>query len=78
MDDSGGNSQAESKPNRGAIGLCGRCVHIRAQDTKRGAVFYRCARADEDDRFMRYPPIPIVRCLGFEKRSDVQPPTQSE
>ena len=49
------------------IGLCGRCRSVRAQETKRGAVFYRCARADEDERFMRYPPIPVLRCEGFEE-----------
>ena len=49
-----------------ALGLCARCRHVRAQGTRRGSVFYRCARADEDERFLRYPPLPVLRCPGFE------------
>ena len=49
-----------------STGLCAGCRALRAQGTKRGAVFFRCARADEDDRFMRYPPIPVMECGGFD------------
>ena len=48
------------------LGLCTSCLHIRIQSTRRGARFYRCARADEDERFARYPPIPVRRCRGHE------------
>jgi hypothetical protein len=50
----------------GSTGLCADCRSLRAQCTKRGVVFFRCARADEDDRFMRYPPIPVMKCGGFD------------
>ncbi len=58
-------SAEAANEERRRVGLCLTCRHIRKQDTKRGAVFYRCALADEDDRFMRYPPMPVSRCDGF-------------
>lgn len=37
------------------------------QGTKRGVVFFRCTRSDEDSTFPRYPSIPVLHCLGFER-----------
>ena len=56
------NTERPSSP----IGLCETCRFVKTQGTKRGAIFYRCGRADEDDRFMRYPPLPVSACPGFE------------
>lgn len=53
-----------------AIGLCGRCRHLREQASRRGSVFYRCARADEDERYPRYPALPVLRCPGHEPEGD--------
>jgi hypothetical protein len=36
------------------------------QQNARGSTFHRCALADVDDRFPRYPPIPVIACAGFE------------
>ena len=49
-----------------SIGLCARCCRVRVQSTKRGGIFYRCARADENDAYLRYPPLPVRQCRGFE------------
>lgn len=46
-------------------GLCGRCVHREILASKR-SVFLRCGLAATDARFPRYPPLPVVRCAGFE------------
>ena len=48
------------------IGLCARCCQVRIQSTKRGSRFYRCALADENDAYLRYPPLPVRQCDGFE------------
>ena len=32
----------------------------------RGSVFFRCARAESDARFVRYPPLPVLACPGYE------------
>ncbi len=47
-------------------GLCARCRHARVQVSARGSRFWRCARADRDPRYRRYPPLPVTTCPGFE------------
>jgi hypothetical protein len=53
-------------------GLCASCAHARVQPNARGSRFWRCARADADPRFRRYPPLPVLRCEGHEA-GDVRP-----
>ena len=47
-------------------GLCFNCRWMRSTATRRGSVFFRCARADDDARFVRYPPLPVRVCPGYE------------
>jgi hypothetical protein len=49
------------------IGLCAACAHARVQHGARGSTFWRCARADDDARFRRYPPLPVRECAGHEQ-----------
>ena len=49
-----------------AVGLCATCRWMRTVTTRRGSVFYRCARADDDPRFPRYPTLPVRTCPGYE------------
>jgi hypothetical protein len=65
----GPDASPDSRPDP-SVGLCERCVWSRVQGTKRGSVFYRCGRADENDAFLRYPPLPVDRCSGFERESN--------
>ncbi len=51
------------------IGLCQTCFYMRTVETKRGSVFYLCALAKEDSRFSKYPSLPVLSCLGYEKKS---------
>jgi len=51
-------------------GLCGACRHSRVIRTTRGTVFRLCERSTTDVRFQRYPKLPVVTCVGFE-RGDV-------
>lgn len=46
---------------------------MRATTTRRGSTFYRCLRADTDDRFQRYPPLPVLECPGYEKAEPTAP-----
>jgi hypothetical protein len=50
------------------IGLCATCRSARIVTNRRGSVFYRCLRADTDPRFVKYPPLPVLRCPGYERR----------
>ncbi|HXM37594.1 MAG TPA: hypothetical protein VN908_02920 [Gemmatimonadales bacterium] len=49
-----------------SVGLCATCRRVRIVTNRRGSVFYRCARADVDPRFVRYPPLPMLACPGYE------------
>jgi hypothetical protein len=49
------------------VGLCLTCRWMRLVTNRRGSAFYRCARAETDPRFVRYPPLPVVDCAGYEK-----------
>ena len=57
---------------RAKAGLCARCRHGEVLRSKRSA-FLRCARADRDERFSRYPGLPVVACRGFETAAAAQP-----
>ena len=47
-------------------GLCAACRHARVQHSARGSTFWRCGRADDDERFPRYPRLPVRVCPGHE------------
>ncbi len=47
-------------------GLCASCRHVRRVATPRGSVFYLCRRSETDSRFVKYPPLPIWTCVGYE------------
>ena len=46
-------------------GLCGTCVYAARNPTRRGTTYWRCTRARWDDRLVRYPPLPVVECVGY-------------
>jgi DNA-3-methyladenine glycosylase I len=48
------------------VGLCDSCVHQRVVRTTRGSSFSLCERSREDDRYPRYPRLPVVSCPGHE------------
>ena len=51
------------------VGLCATCTWVRIAKNRRGSVFYRCGRAETDPRFVRYPPLPVLQCPGYDRRS---------
>ena len=60
-----GDEPAPRDHGRARIGLCADCRFLVRQGTRRGAVFFHCARAEEDEAYPRYPPLPVVRCPGY-------------
>lgn len=46
-------------------GLCARCRHVQLVTSSRGSRFYLCRLSLVDDRFPRYPPLPVLACSGF-------------
>jgi len=50
-------------------GLCWTCQHSKVNQTRRGTAYLRCTRAEWDDRMRRYPPLPVLSCVGYEPRA---------
>jgi len=48
-------------------GLCARCAWMRRITSRRGSVFRLCGRHREDPTFPKYPPLPALRCRGFDQ-----------
>jgi len=49
-----------------ASGLCAGCAHVRVVTSARGAAFVLCGLSRTDERFPKYPRLPVVTCVGFE------------
>ena len=56
----------------GRAGLCANCAHVQIITSDRGSRFFMCRRSLTDPRFRRYPPIPVLSCMGYEPR-EAQP-----
>jgi hypothetical protein len=48
--------------------LCPTCRFVRVIVSGKGSQFLLCEKAAEDQRFVKYPPQPVVRCGGYEER----------
>ena len=47
-------------------GLCAGCAHVRVVTSARGASFVLCELSRLDERFPKYPRLPVLTCVGFE------------
>lgn len=56
----------DGSADNSAAGLCVRCRHGRTQQSTGGSRFWRCLRATREAGYLRYPPLPVRRCPGFE------------
>jgi len=48
-------------------GLCATCAWARRVVSSRESVYWRCARAEVDPRFPKYPRLPVLACAGWEE-----------
>ncbi len=62
------------QPSRQPAGLCDSCRHQRLVPNPRGSVFSLCERSRTEPEFRRYPPLPVLRCPGYEP----DPPAPAE
>jgi hypothetical protein len=51
-------------------GLCGDCVHARTITSDRGSIFYLCQLSFTDQRFAKYPKLPVIVCPGYRKTAE--------
>ena len=49
-------------------GLCDTCAHQKLVRSGRGSEFSMCLRHRTDERFPKYPRLPVERCPGYERR----------
>ena len=61
-----------ARPRAAPAGLCESCANVRIVDTRKGSRFYLCELAEVDPRFRKYPPTPVLRCIGY-RPADADP-----
>jgi hypothetical protein len=54
------------QPMNADAGLCQDCAFSRVVESARGSRFYLCRRSETDGRYRKYPPLPVLRCDGYE------------
>jgi hypothetical protein len=65
-----GNDEQELSEEFDTVGLCRTCQHAKVVETARGSTFYLCRLSETDPRFPKYPRLPVVRCMGYERKAD--------
>jgi hypothetical protein len=48
------------------VGLCATCKHAKVIRSAKGSFFLMCRLAQTSPRFEKYPPLPVLHCLGYE------------
>jgi hypothetical protein len=54
-------------------GLCDSCRHQKLIRNTRGSTFSMCERSKTDERYPKYPRLPVVECAGWERRAEPAP-----
>lgn len=62
----------EQALRRPSPGLCASCVHAQVVASSKGSRFYLCRLAHSDSRFPRYPPLPVLACVGHVTHTAAQ------
>jgi hypothetical protein len=61
---------AETSTAQVRPGLCGHCRLARRIESERGSTFVLCERALTDNRFRKYPRLPVLACPGYERTTE--------
>jgi len=54
----------ENSPAESGAGLCSTCMHARRIESSRGSLFFLCQLSASDERFAKYPRLPVLSCSG--------------
>lgn len=52
--------------------LCENCSWMREVKTAKGSRFLLCRLSHQEPTFPKYPPQPVVKCLGFRDESAIE------
>lgn len=52
--------------------LCEACAWMREMVTPKGSRFLLCQLSQTNPDFPKYPPQPVVRCAGFQKKEQTR------
>jgi hypothetical protein len=55
-------------------GLCASCVHAREIVSDRGSRFVLCRLSVSDERFSKYPHLPVHTCSGYARAASESKP----
>lgn len=58
---------SDNKRDAVHVGLCADCRFMRRIESDRGSLFYMCERSATDARFPKYPRLPVLQCVGYER-----------
>lgn len=58
----------DSNQNPEPVGLCFDCEHARIIRSDRGSIFYLCRLSATDQRFAKYPRLPVLSCSGYQRK----------
>jgi ketosteroid isomerase-like protein len=53
-------------------GLCDTCRHQKLIKNTRGSTFSMCERSKTDERYPKYPRLPVVECEGWEGPANIE------
>lgn len=56
----------KTRHEQSQFGLCADCIYHREIVSGKGSRFLYCLRAESDDRYTKYPRLPVVQCEGYE------------
>ena len=56
-------------------GLCAACAHAHIVTSARGSAFVMCGLSRTDERFAKYPRLPVLACVGFQTP---EPPREAQ
>jgi len=68
-------NETEARVPRGRVGLCADCVYGHSVKSDRGSVFLLCELSRKDQRFAKYPRLPVLSCPGYEKKQKPADPS---
>ena len=55
--------------------LCETCQRMQEIITPKGSRFLLCQLSKTNTDYLKYPPQPIVRCVGYQPRDEPREPT---